>query len=455
MSLKTRFMLIAVVWIIGFVLSFNVIVYHIFQRMSENSEFKLLWNKAQIMLRNPDVRRPTKWSNTELFNEFLAEGTLIRIITPDGAAAVQVQTDESLLSHPVVYRNTYYTEIVHSAAVRRLFIQVPIIGKYGQVGQLEIGKTLDVLVEYITVLVTALGLASIVVVVVTLTGGYYYMRLIFKPVKELVATMKKIQESGSFARLSPQIADKTDEIGKLAAAFNHMIDRLEENDSKQRQFIADASHELKTPLTVIESYTSLLQRWGGSDEAVRSEALTAISSETGRLKGLVASLLMLAESEREHVPEQQLIQLEPFIRSITESLSLTFQREIRSSIVPSGAAAMVEPESFRRVLVIVLDNALKYSSGPVDIDVYSERNQPGLGSEKLTVRITDRGVGIPEEDLPHIFERFYRVDKARSRQTGGSGLGLSIAKQLVAANGGTIQIESKPGKGTVITISLQ
>ncbi|TBL80386.1 sensor histidine kinase [Paenibacillus thalictri] len=447
MSLKFRLIMLTSIWLILIVAFFNIFIYFFFVRMSMLSESRVLWNKAQIILRNPDVHLPDYWSNKKLLNEFSEPNTLIRLIGSDRIVHNQIATNDDLVQHPAVYRTSYHWESERSSAGRLLYVQVPIYDDDKQVGQLEIGRALNVLNDYITVLATALTLTSVGILLFSVVGGLIYSRFIFRPIHELANTMQEIQHKGAFAKLNPDLTRKNDELGRLGYTFNEMIDRLQENDKLQKQFVADASHELRTPLTVIESYVSLLGRWGWSDAAIRKEALEAISSETARLKSLTGSLLQLAQAHKEDKPEKQPTRLTPLLTSISRHLSVTFRRHIELSEPSEDVVLRIDPEQIRQLVIILLDNAIKYSSDDIALEWYRAQHS-------VVIRVIDKGIGIAEDELPHIFERFYRVDKARSRQTGGSGLGLSIAKRIAELHGGTIQAESVKGQGTQLTVTL-
>lgn len=498
MRLKNRLVLFSVIWMVGMIVLFNLFVYYYFVRISTRSEIELLWNRAQILLRNPMVKDPANWDNPRLIEEALTSDSIIRIMDSRGNLRLQIQRDGELLArHPLKYRTTYHTTISHDNGTRLLFIQVPIRHEGIQIGMLELGKRMRVLENYLSGLITALLLTTISAGIFAVFGSFLYSMFIFKPVGQLLSTMRRIQQSGSFQRLRGSFATRKDEFGQLGRAFNQMIDRLEENDRKQRQFVANASHEWRTPLTVIESYAQLLQRWGHEQEEIRQEAVQAILNETKRLRYLNQSLMKLAELDRS-MQDFRRIPLLPLAESVRQSLSQAFNREItldwshepeavsehdtsKDSYLPGakrflrgrrtapsshaleknvtytheGPSVWGDEVMLKQLLVILLDNALKFSKDPVHIQI-TERGH------HVELRVADTGIGIPEEELSHIFERFYRVDPSRSRATGGAGLGLSIAMQIVRLHHGDITVESNATagqdpssrSGTLISVTL-
>ncbi|WP_218131560.1 MULTISPECIES: cell wall metabolism sensor histidine kinase WalK [unclassified Paenibacillus] len=440
--------LLSSVWVLLLVIVFNVTIYFYILRNSTTAETKLLWNKAQIILRNPYSRQPDNWGDPDLLAEYNEPDMLVRIIDTEGVIRASVSTSDRLAAYPVSYKSGYGSAMVNEFGVRMLFVQVPIRAHGYQLGTLELGKSLNVMSEWLKLLGTGLYMTSGAVLVVALVSGYFYTRVLIRPIGELLDTMNEIRKKRYFVTLSPRYASAKDELGRLGQTFNDMIETLKEQDARQKQFVADASHELRTPLTVIESYASLLSRWGGERPEVREEAIQAIQSESVRLKGLIHSLLRQAEFERgEELPKQP-VSLIPLLQETAGRLAMAFRREIRLD-VSEGAepVCLGSEEQLKQLLIILLDNAVSYSDGPVLIGCREQ-------GREIVLTVADQGIGIPEEDIPHLFERFYRVDKTRQRRSGGSGLGLSIAKQIVDRHNGTISIQSGSGAGTQVEITL-
>lgn len=447
MSIRRRLLWLSTLWLVAVLLLFNVFIYSFFLHESTQSEIKLIWNRAQMILRRPEVHLPEQWREPGLLEEFLTEDSIIRIFTPESEIAAQVFNNEKLLDHPVVYRTGYHTAIENEDGLHKLYIQVPIKREGVQVGLLEIGKGMKVLNRYLGVLASALTLTTLSAVLFSIAGGYFYSRLLIRPLERMIRTMQLIEESGEFIRIGLPERGRHDELTRLAGTFDRMIDRLEANDARQRQFIEDASHELRTPLTVIKSYSSMLRRWAGDDPELRREAADAIYEESVRLKQLVNSLLQLAKDEQERQLSRSRTDIAAMVRSAAKSLSQAHRRVIRVKAEAEPLWVDVDREQIRQLLIILYDNALKYSRSAVDTLLTRHG-----GTIRLEVR--DYGSGIPAADLPHIFERFYRVDRDRSRKSGGSGLGLSIARRIVQAHNGTIEAVSENGKGTSMIVML-
>lgn len=265
---------------------------------------------------------------------------------------------------------------------------------------------------------------------------------------------RMIDAAGSIARsrdLSKRINTPRyhDEIGRLARTFNRMLASIEGASAAQQRFVSDASHELRAPLTAIQANLELLQRHPEVTEADRREALAEAERESARLTRLVADLLALARADAGIPLRSAVVDLDVVV---LDALSGT--RELAH-----GQTVAVEPfepvqvrgddDRLKQLLLILLDNALKYTppGGMVTVGLRHDGNV-------AEVVVRDTGVGISERDLPHVFERFYRADPARSRDPGGTGLGLPIADWIVRQHGGHIAITSKMGTGTTVTVHL-
>ena len=222
---------------------------------------------------------------------------------------------------------------------------------------------------------------------------------------------------------------------------------------RQRAFVADASHELRTPLSLIRANAELLQRGRDAPVSANISSVDDIIGETDRLSGLVGQMLSLARSDSgEETFAMAPLDLQALAEETAHQMRLLAEPKGISLHVDSAAAVVVNGDEtrVRELIMILLDNAIKYSddgAGPVNVRV--QRN----GTNAI-LRVGDAGRGIPPEALPRIFDRFYRADKARSRNTGGSGLGLAIAKWIVEAHNGTIAIDSAPNRGAVVTVEL-
>jgi two-component system OmpR family sensor kinase len=267
------------------------------------------------------------------------------------------------------------------------------------------------------------------------------------PVKKVTATAQSIASSSDLSRRVNYRGPK-DEIGKLAATFDGMIEQLDGLLRSQRSFVADASHELRGPLTVIRGNLDLLRRNLGEED--RQESLRALEAEGARMARIVNDLLALAEVESGPLEQQQLVSLKDLILDAQDrALLLAGDRQI---VIGRQDDLWVKGDGHKLEQLIgnLVGNAIKYTpdGGTITLALFQEGDWARL-------EVTDTGIGIPPEHLPHIFDRFYRVDKARSRAGGGTGLGLAIVKGIVLQHGGKVEVTSELGQGSTFTVWLR
>lgn len=245
-----------------------------------------------------------------------------------------------------------------------------------------------------------------------------------------------------------------DELGELARSIQMLASDLNHLKKERNEFLASISHELRTPLTYVKGYADIARREGISEEE-RNKYLQIICEETEHISGLVKDLFDLAKIDQHtFVIEKERINLCEFINKIVKKVHPAFKKkgiQLNHSC-PNGLFANIDRPRFEQVVINLLDNSLKYSNRNSRVTLEVEQNQ---AKNKIVISVIDEGIGIPKEELPFIFNRLYRVEKSRSRESGGSGLGLSIVKEIVEAHGGHIYIDSEQGKGTKVTIELE
>jgi signal transduction histidine kinase len=327
-----------------------------------------------------------------------------------------------------------------------LVVRVPINNGNQIKGSLEIGERLIGLETRKEILRGILVFCTILAALLSLLGGRWLANMIMRPISNMIKTMEEIEKSGIPKTIAIQNKTK-DELQTMGRTFNRMINRLQENLEKQKQFVSDASHELKTPLTVIKSYANLLRRQGFQNKEIAEEAIQAIHLEATRIQKMTETFLELATLEKESVLEIHEVNLVSLCQSILKQLKDVYKREIKLHYNEYPIVINADELKIKQIFIILLDNAMKYSNDK--IEVFLEKNE-----QYAIIRIKDYGIGIPQEELETIFERFYRVDKARSRETGGSGLGLPIAKSILKLHKGEIKIKSNEGFGTEVELFL-
>ncbi|MDP2892729.1 MAG: ATP-binding protein [Bacillota bacterium] len=287
--------------------------------------------------------------------------------------------------------------------------------------------------------------AGICVVIVGLS--IIISRLITRPINEMMHAILYISR-GRFDR-RVKVSGKN-EMAKLAATFNMMSERLENLDRMRSEFIADASHEMRTPLSSIKILVESML-YQEPEPRVRKEFLQDINNEIDRLNNLVADLMTLSKIDRHSQVAMERVEMASLTERVVKNLYPIAENKgvAVSADLPDELYLVGNEIKLYQAVSNLVDNSIKYTpeGGHVDVSLESR-------GQFAVLKVSDTGVGIPKEDLPHIFERFYRVDKARSRETGGTGLGLSIAKEITAMHRGMLTVKSEPGKGTTFTLEL-
>lgn len=270
-----------------------------------------------------------------------------------------------------------------------------------------------------------------------------------KHLRQLTGTISNIDATTLDQRLPVDEAQR--ELKDLAGAINNMLTRIDEAYRAQVRFVSDASHELRTPIAVIQGYANLLDRWGKNNQETMQEAIDAIKGESSSMKDLIEQLLFLARGDNETLqlyPEDFSASemLEEIIKeTIMINPTHTLQLKMQSDVFLKNA----DRQLIKQALRILIDNSIKYTPQNSEIAISLSRED---GTARICVQ--DNGIGIDPESLPHIFDRFYRSDESRARKTGGSGLGLSIMKWIIDRHGGSIEVVSRKGIGTKTSILL-
>ena len=348
---------------------------------------------------------------------------------------------------PIVYRVENRPPI-GSLLVRNESIAFPGVSLVVAVG--ESLETYDETVRRVRDLLIVVVLAAAGLVI---AGSFALAASALEPIGRLSAAMREIRSD----RLSRRLgwADRRDELGTLAQNFDAMLDRLEDGFARERQFISDASHELKTPLTVINANAQMLERWASRDPDVREESVRAIRDESAGLAGMVNGMLLLAKAEsgdgipREPVAvDNVLAEAVAATRARADEKGLALTLEIAAD--QRGACVLGEAGLLRQLFTNLIDNAIKFTErGQVDVSL--EGSPDGT---KLIVTIADTGIGIDEHALERVFDRFYRTDASRNRTVPGTGLGLAIVRSIARAHEGTVDALRRPRGGTAFSVTL-
>lgn len=300
-------------------------------------------------------------------------------------------------------------------------------------------------------LLLTLIVLEIVSLLVSSILGFLLSSYFLKPVKILRDTMEKIRQDPQTQVHVPAITTN-DELSDLAIIFNDVIDRIRMYIEQQERFVEDVSHELRTPVAVIEGHLNMLNRWGKDDPEILEESIHASLQEIERMKSLVQEMLDLSRAEQVDVyysnetanAKEVTYQVFNNFKLLYPEFTFTLDDDL-----PTERILKIYRNHFEQILIIIMDNAVKYSTErkEVHLSISSTLNE-------FEVAIQDFGEGIPDEDIDKVFNRFYRVDKARARTKGGNGLGLSIAYKLLESYKGHISVESSLGKGTIFRVYI-
>ncbi len=330
-------------------------------------------------------------------------------------------------------------------------VTLPIIENGRMVGIVQVGSSVEGVVEALHQLFLILLIAVPAALLVTSVGGLFLANKALRPVDEITQTARRI----GFGDLSQRIRMKrvNDEIGRLAATFDEMIAKLEESFQQVKRFTADASHELKTPLTILRGEVEVgLKKKRDLGEYRR--ILTSNLEEIDRMSLIVEDLLTLSRADMGELKmEREKVDLSRLARGVWEDLQLLARgKGVLLKFMDDGFTKVDgAPLRLRQLILNLVENGIKYtpSGGEVELMVKGDR-----GSGVVRLEVSDTGVGIAQEDLERVFDRFFRVDKARSRETGGTGLGLSICKWIAQAHQGQIEVQSELGKGSTFTVTI-
>ena len=355
---------------------------------------------------------------------------------------------------PLQVSSTLETKFVPlSTGEESIQVTMPILSRTNRllIGHLQIINRMAKLTEMKKQLQKLYIQLLIMEALVAIGLAYFISRLISKPIEQIHDIIASINEDNIDSKRLI-IPKKNDEFAVVSQQFNELLDKISFYISQQKHFVEDVSHELRTPVAIVEGHLKLLNRWGKDDPEVLEESLEASLAEIKRMKTLVQEMLDLSRAPQ--VREQYKDATTEVVDTLTQIVSnfkvlypdFTFVFDIDSK---ADLLSPIYRNHFEQVIIILLDNAVKYSTNRKEIIV-----SLSTVADQVEIGIQDFGMGLSEEDKKKVFSRFYRVDKARSRERGGNGLGLSIAKELIEGYNGSISLTSHLDQGTVFKVKL-
>lgn len=450
MSLRSRLTLLYTTLLGGILLLLGVGVYALVNYSLIGQVDKILAETANDMI---ELARVDSAGNVVIPlppSLGLAGGTYIQILDRNGGVLERVPPTSSMRlpldSKVLQFGQTIYQSVPTEQGHLRI-LSVPLKSVERTVGVLQLGANLRVVDATRQDLLYVLMGGTALAMIIAGFASWLAIGQALAPLATVTQVAEQINRADDLARRIPYNGPESDEIGLLIAAFNQTLERLETLLTSQQRFLTDVSHELRTPLTVIKGNVDLIRRMKILDE----ESLTSIDQEASRLRRLVDDLLTLAKAESGTLTlRSQPVELDTLLLEVVHQMNVLAGGRVQIKVNEIDQVLVNgDRDRLKQVLINLAANAVQYT--PANGEVFL-----GLGKigNQARLIIRDTGAGIPPDDLPHIFDRFYRAEKSRTRGKGGFGLGLSIANWIVDAHGGQIEVASKEGQGTTFCIWL-
>jgi len=400
----------------------------------------------------PQILNPSAIGGAEyaLYNQNLE---LIWRSAPTAVAGGQQADRQRTRDDGVVTRTrgsagNFLAGLVARARLATLVIHEPVELPGGGRGVLDvtyIPRSEERAIDSVRLRMTLLAVSSVLIMVTLMQTSMVW-------VLNLVDNLRRAADSIDAGRLDERLPDAGEnEVGALARSVNRLIERLQRRSEAQTRFVADASHELATPVAGIRGYTSILREWGSADPKVREEAIEAIDRESTRMSRLTADLLNILHADQGVVLKLEALDLNVIIRHRIAGVASRWIEKNLEFIGPEeeSCSMMGDPGRIEDVVSILLDNAAKYTPPGGTVSAQTECKR-----DRVTIRVSDTGQGIPEADIGRIFDRFYRTEASRAAGESGFGLGLAIASNIITSMGGEIEVSSVVGEGTTFTVVI-
>ena len=441
-------MLIFVLCIIGVLTSIGVYLsyYHQAQLAMETSI-----GHTMEKLNRGDVLDNSFW-----VGDPINQGVVLRVTDVKGGTIIENDpqfppiTDvvKHVRKNPPIWANQHFTLIETNDSM--IYYKRLTLERGGQIFYLHFFKTITLEKQFLRYMLMILFFVNVIGLILALIVGYIISNRILQPIRNVTNTAKTIEAKNMDERL--EIGKTRDELTDLADTFNHMLDRLQQSFKQQQQFVSDASHELRTPVTVILGYADMLSRWGKEDPELLDEGITSIQSEANNMHKLIEKLLFLARADQNN---QMLIKAPTELSTIIELAikKVKIEESQRVDILINDTGEIyADRDAIEKMLAIFIENGLKYSGDNGIVRIYSRREK-----SFMKVSVEDNGIGIAKEHHEKVFERFYRVDTSRTKSVEGvtsAGLGLSIAKWIADQHDIKIDLESEIDEGTRIILTI-
>lgn len=443
MKLKTKIQLYSALIMFILLLIVNTSIYFLYYKNATESQLEQLASQTDnLVARLAENTEPDETG--DLINAFLPVHGMAKVFPREGQPLEFKYREEAYRTLEGEFTTEETREVIKpESGIHIAVVTKPIIWLDGEVVTLQVSNNLIEFTETMRTLLYVLIIASVIVLIPTVIGSNILARILLRPIHQLTQAMKENMKERKWKKINLEHPSK-DELYEMEATFNEMIDQLKANFEKQEDFVSNASHELKTPIQIVKSYAELMKRRGLDHPDLLAESIEAIDSEADRMKHLVEQLLALAKNKTSVQAKVELVQI---IERSLEMFKGAYSREIEFHKNVDTVHVWGNSGQLEQIAYILVDNALKYSEDKIVVSLFTYNGE-------VIFSVKDFGEGISKEDQERIFERFYRVDKARSRETGGTGIGLSIAQDIVFEHKGRLSLESEVGQGTTFTLAL-
>ncbi len=450
MTLRVRLTLLYSTLLGGVLLLFGVLVYVLVSVLLLYQVDRTLSQTVSDILANSKVGSvgelnvvtlPSLELTASVYVQYWDRDGNLQMASPGIRDMAQALDTLNLPSHAPVFRDVYIRN------VHLRVMTVPLLAGERPVGVLQAATNLGLVDGIRGSLLTILISLTVLSVLLAAAASSLVIRQVLSPLATVTETAEQITRADDLSRRIPYTSSTKDEIGALIRAFNRTLERLENLFTSQQRFLADVSHELRTPLTVIKGNADLIRKFGPDEES-----LDTIKDEADRLTRMVGDLLLLAQAESGKLPLTRApVALDELLTDVFQQMRVLTGEKVRLKLTEIDQAEVSgDRDRLKQVLINLTSNAIHYT--PAGGEVYLNLSKTG---ETARIVVRDTGPGIPQKDLPHIFDRFYRGEKSRTRsKTTGFGLGLSIAYFIVEAHGGRIEADSHEGQGTTFAVYL-
>jgi len=418
------------------------IKYYLYTQANKQIEDVKIIVLDKIMSQNENV----KLSSKEIISDVPSkQNVLIRMLKGDG----KILNESNQFNYKIIVKEPFdKTTHIKQDDKHLVYKNLKIETKKNGLVYIQIVKDMDNEYDFMKILFILMAIADLIGSIVSILLGYSISKKMLRPIDQITEAADNISINNLKGRI--EVSGPDDELKRLGNTFNKMIDRLQEAFDRQIQFVSDASHELRTPIAVIQGYANLLDRWGKDDREALEKSIHAIKLEARNMEDLVEKLLFIAKGNigNERIDKIYFC-LKDLICEVISETKLIDQSHIIWNDKNDSINIFADYKMIKQMLRILIDNSIKFTPTSGKIDINSE-----IENKTVKITISDSGIGIPKNEIENIFERFYTVDKSRSKEKGGTGLGLSIAKLIVDVHKGSINVESEEGIGTKITVIL-